>query len=128
MVDREVAETIKAPKQANEVVKQTQPEPKKESQETKVETTNKPVVPEEPLPTPSIPTPPKEQPKPDLKPEPKPEIPEPSEKPDTKPEPPKPVETPNIKDLFSSIDTTKLKKIMVSQSRSKKCKAVKKAR
>ena len=59
MVDREVAETIKAPKQANEVVKQTQPEPKKESQETKVETTNKPVVPEEPLPTPSIPTPPK---------------------------------------------------------------------
>ena len=54
MVDREVAETIKAPKQANEVVKQTQP--------------------------------------------------------DTKPEPPKPVETPNIKDLFSSIDTTKLKK------------------
>ncbi|QKF61762.1 TonB C-terminal domain-containing protein [Campylobacter curvus] len=110
MVDREVAETIKAPKQANEIVKQTQPEPKKESQEAKVETTNKPVVPEEPLPTPSIPTPPKEQPKPELKPKPKPEIPEPSEKPDTKPEPPKPVETPNIKDLFSSIDTTKLKK------------------
>ena len=116
MVDREVDQTIKAPKQAKEVVKETKPEPKKESEEDKQETTNKPVVPDEPLPTPSLPTPPKE--------EPKPEIPKPSEEPkeDVKPEPkpepkptPKPVEKPkpkepNIKDLFSDIDSTKLKK------------------
>ena len=120
MVDREVDQTIKAPKQADEVVKETKPEPKKESEEDKQETTNKPVVPDEPLPTPSLPTPPKEEPKP----EPKPEIPKPSEeskedvKPEPKPEPkptPKPVEKPkpkepNIKDLFSDIDPTKLKK------------------
>ena len=31
MVDREVDQTIKAPKQAKEVVKETKPEPKKES-------------------------------------------------------------------------------------------------
>ena len=100
MVDREVDQTIKAPKQAKEVVN-------------------------EPLPTPSLPTPPKEEPKPEpKKPEPKPEIPKPSEEPkeDVKPEPkpepkptPKPVEKPkpkepNIKDLFSDIDSTKLKK------------------
>ena len=59
MVDREVDQTIKAPKQADEVVKETKPEPKKESEEDKQETTNKPVVPDEPLPTPSLPTPPK---------------------------------------------------------------------
>ena len=120
MVDREVDQTIKAPKQADEVVKETKPEPKKESEEDKQETTNKPVVPDEPLPTPSLPTPPKEEPKP----EPKPEIPKPSEeskedvKPEPKPEPkptPKPVEKPkpkepNIKDLVSDIDPTKLKK------------------
>ena len=58
MVDREVDQTIKAPKQAKEVVKETKPEPKKESEEDKQETTNKPVVPDEPLPTPSLPTPP----------------------------------------------------------------------
>ncbi|WP_234399017.1 TonB C-terminal domain-containing protein [Campylobacter concisus] len=125
MVDREVDQTIKAPKQAKEVVKETKPEPKKESEEDKQETTNKPVVPDEPLPTPSLPTPPKEEPKPEpKKPEPKPEIPKPSEEPkeDVKPEPkpepkptPKPVEKPkpkepNIKDLFSDIDSTKLKK------------------
>ncbi|WP_262367658.1 TonB C-terminal domain-containing protein [Campylobacter concisus] len=125
MVDREVDQTIKAPKQAKEVVKETKPEPKKESEEDKQETTNKPVVPDEPLPTPSLPTPPKEEPKPEpKKPEPKPEIPKPSEepkeevKPEPKPEPkptPKPVEKPkpkepNIKDLFSDIDSTKLKK------------------
>ena len=125
MVDREVDQTIKAPKQADEVVKETKPEPKKESEEDKQETTNKPVVPDEPLPTPSLPTPPKEEPKPEpKKPEPKPEILKPSEEPkeDVKPEPkpepkptPKPVEKPkpkepNIKDLFSDIDPTKLKK------------------
>ena len=49
MVDREVDQTIKAPKQAKEVVKETKPEPKKESEEDKQETTNKPVVPDEPL-------------------------------------------------------------------------------
>ena len=54
MVDREVDQTIKAPKQAKEVVKETKPEPKKESEEDKQETTNKPVVPDEPLPKPSI--------------------------------------------------------------------------
>ena len=125
MVDREVDQTIKAPKQADEVVKETKPEPKKESEEDKQETTNKPVVPDEPLPIPSLPTPPKEEPKPEpKKPEPKPEILKPSEeskedvKPEPKPEPkptPKPVEKPkpkepNIKDLFSDIDPTKLKK------------------
>ena len=125
MVDREVDQTIKAPKQADEVVKETKPEPKKESEEDKQETTNKPVVPDEPLPTPSLPIPPKEEPKPEpKKPEPKPEILKPSEeskedvKPEPKPEPkptPKPVEKPkpkepNIKDLFSDIDPTKLKK------------------
>ena len=125
MVDREVDQTIKAPKQADEVVKEAKPEPKKESEEDKQETTNKPVVPDEPLPTPSLPTPPKEEPKPEpKKPEPKPEILKPSEEPkeDVKPEPkpepkptPKPVEKPkpkepNIKDLFSDIDPTKLKK------------------
>jgi len=125
MVDREVDQTIKAPKQADEVVKEAKPEPKKESEEDKQETTNKPVVPDEPLPTPSLPTPPKEEPKPEpKKPEPKPEILKPSEepkediKPEPKPEPkptPKPVEKPkpkepNIKDLFSDIDPTKLKK------------------
>ena len=125
MVDREVDQTIKAPKQADEVVKEAMPEPKKESEEDKQETTNKPVVPDEPLPTPSLPTPPKEEPKPEpKKPEPKPEILKPSEEPkeDVKPEPkpepkptPKPVEKPkpkepNIKDLFSDIDSTKLKK------------------
>jgi len=97
MVDREVDQTIKAPKQAKEVVKETKPEPKKESEEDKQETTNKPVVPDEPLPTPSLPTPPKEEPKPEPKPTPKPV------------EKPKPKE-PNIKDLFSDIDSTKLKK------------------
>ena len=97
MVDREVDQTIKAPKQAKEVVKETKPEPKKESEEDKQETTNKPVVPDEPLPTPSLPTPPKEEPKPEPKPTPKPV------------ENPKPKE-PNIKDLFSDIDSTKLKK------------------
>ena len=119
MVDREIDQTIKAPKQKEEVEKETKPEPKKESEEDKQETTNKPVVPDEPLPTPSLPTPPKEEPKPEpKKPEPKPEIPKPSEEPkeDVKPEPkpepkptPKPKE-PNIKDLFSDIDSTKLKK------------------
>ena len=114
MVDREIDQTIKAPKQKEEVVKETKPEPKKESEEDKQETTNKPVVPDEPLPTPSLPTPSKDEPK--L--EPKPEIPKPSEEPkeEAKPEPkpePKPVEKPkepNIKDLFSDIDSTKLKK------------------
>lgn len=125
MVDREVDQTIKAPKQADEVVKETKAEPKKESEEDKQETTNKPVVPDEPLPAPSLPTPPKEEPKPEpKKPEPKPEIlklsEEPKEdiKPEPKPEPkptPKPVEKPkpkepNIKDLFSDIDPAKLKK------------------
>ena len=125
MVDREVDQTIKAPKQADEVVKETKPEPKKESEEDKQETTNKPVVPDEPLPAPSLPTPPKEEPKPEpKKPEPKPEIlklsEEPKEdiKPEPKPEPkptPKPVEKPkpkepNIRDLFSDIDPAKLKK------------------
>jgi len=110
MVDREVDQTIKAPKQKEEVVKETKPEPKKESEEDKQETTNKPVVPDEPLPTPSLPTPPKEEPKP--KPEPKPEIPKPSEEPKPEPKPvekPKPKE-PTIKDLFSDIDPNKLKK------------------
>ncbi|MCD8213072.1 MAG: hypothetical protein LUC34_03325, partial [Campylobacter sp.] len=101
MVDREIAETVKAPKQAEEVVKETKPESKTDTKETKAETTNKQVIPEEPLPTPSIPNPPQDQPKP----EPKIEIPQPSEKPETKP-----VEQPNIKDLFGSIDTSKLKK------------------
>ncbi|MGP1359237.1 TonB C-terminal domain-containing protein [Campylobacter sp.] len=108
MVDREVDQTIKAPKQKEEVVKETKPEPKKESEEDKQETTNKPVVPDEPLPTPSLPTPPKEEPKP----EPKPEIPKPSEEPKPEPKPvekPKPKE-PTIKDLFSDIDPNKLKK------------------
>ena len=112
MVDREVDQTIKAPKQKKEVVKETKPEPKKESEEDKQETTNKPVVPDEPLPTPSLPTPPKEELKPEPKPEPKPEIPKPSEEPKPEPKPvekPKPKE-PNIKDLFSDIDSTKLKK------------------
>lgn len=110
MVDREVDQTIKAPKQKEEVVKETKPEPKKESEEDKQETTNKPVVPDEPLPTPSLPTPPKEEPKP--KPEQKPEIPKPSEEPKPEPKPvekPKPKE-PTIKDLFSDIDPNKLKK------------------
>jgi len=110
MVDREVDQTIKAPKQKEEVVKETKPESKKESEEDKQETTNKPVVPDEPLPTPSLPTPPKEEPKP--KPEPKPEIPKPSEEPKPEPKPvekPKPKE-PTIKDLFSDIDPNKLKK------------------
>jgi hypothetical protein len=114
MVDREIDQTIKAPKQKEEVAKETKPEPKKESEEDKQETTNKPVVPDEPLPTPSLPTPPKDEPKP----EPKPEILKPSEEPkeEVKPEPkpePKPVEKPKeptIKDLFSDIDSTKLKK------------------
>ena len=114
MVDREIDQTIKAPKQKEEVEKETKPEPKKESEEDKQETTNKPVVPDEPLPTPSLPTPPKDEPKP----EPKPEILKPSEEPkeEVKPEPksePKLVEKPkepNIKDLFSDIDSTKLKK------------------
>ena len=114
MVDREIDQTIKAPKQKEEVAKETKPEPKKESEEDKQETTNKPVVPDEPLPTPSLPTPPKDEPKP----EPKPEILKPSEEPkeEAKPEPkpePKPVEKPKeptIKDLFSDIDSTKLKK------------------
>jgi len=112
MVDREVDQAIKAPKQKEEVVKETKPEPKKESEEDKQETTNKPVVPDEPLPTPSLPTPPKEELKPEPKPEPKPEIPKPSEEPKPEPKPvekPKPKE-PNIKDLFSDIDSTKLKK------------------
>ena len=114
MVDREIDQTIKAPKQKEEVAKETKPEPKKESEEDKQETTNKPVVPDEPLPTPSLPTPPKDEPKP----EPKPEILKPSEEPkeEVTPEPkpePKPVEKPKeptIKDLFSDIDSTKLKK------------------
>ena len=114
MVDREIDQTIKAPKQKEEVAKETKPEPKKESEEDKQETTNKPVVPDEPLPTPSLPTPPKDEPKP----EPKPEILKPNEEPkeevklEPKPEP-KPVEKPKeptIKDLFSDIDSTKLKK------------------
>jgi len=85
MVDREVDQTIKAPKQAKEVVKETKPEPKKESEEDKQETTNKPVVPDEPLPTPSLPTPPEEEPKPEpKKPEPKPEIPKPIKKAENK--------------------------------------------
>ena len=118
MVDREIDQTIKAPKQKEEVEKETKPEPKKESEEDKQETTNKPVVPDEPLPTPSLPTPPKDEPRPEPKPEQKPEILKPSEEPkeEVKPEPkpePKPVEKPkesNIKDLFSDIDSTKLKK------------------
>lgn len=108
MVDREVDQTIKAPKQKEEVVKEAKPESKKESEEDKQETTNKPVAPDEPLPTPSLPTPPKEEPKP----EPKPEIPKPSEEPKPEPKPvekPKPKE-PTIKDLFSDIDPNKLKK------------------
>ena len=81
MVDREVDQTIKAPKQAKEVVKEKKPEPKPE------------------IPKPS------EEPKEDVKPEPKPE-PKPTPKPVEKPKP----KEPNIKDLFSDIDSTKLKK------------------
>ena len=94
MVDREVDQTIKAPKQAKEVVKEpkedVKPEPKPE--------------PKKPEPKPEIPKP-SEEPKEDVKPEPKPE-PKPTPKPVEKPKP----KEPNIKDLFSDIDSTKLKK------------------
>ena len=97
MDEREISEVVKAPKQADKIVKENKPEPKNEpKEEPKKETTNKP-VPDEPLPQPSISTPPKEQPKP----EPKPENPIPSEKPEPEPD---------LKNLFSDIDTTKLKK------------------
>ena len=102
MDEREISEAVKAPKQADKIVKENKPEPKNEpKEELKKETTNKP-VPEESLPQPSIPAPPKEQPKP----EPKPEIPTPSEKSEPVKEEPKP----DLKNLFSNIDTTKLKK------------------
>lgn len=102
MDEREISEAVKAPKQADKIVKENKPEPKNEpKEEPKKETTNKP-VPEESLPQPSIPAPPKEQPKP----EPKPEIPTPSEKSEPVKEEPKP----DLKNLFSNIDTTKLKK------------------
>ncbi|MBR8461886.1 TonB C-terminal domain-containing protein [Campylobacter sp. faydin G-140] len=101
VVESEVAESVKALEQKKEIVKENKPEPTKEQEEEKKETTNKPIVPDEPLPTPSIPIqselakvpPPTKEP---AKEQPRPE--------------PKKEEQPNIKDLFSAIDTSKLKK------------------
>ncbi|MBE3021792.1 hypothetical protein [Campylobacter sp. 7477a] len=98
MVESEIAETIKAPKQ-EEKQKETKPVLKEEvKEEPKQETTNK-AVPQEPLPTPSLPTP---------KGETKPTVKLPPSQDELAKEEPKP-EIPDIKDLFKNIDTAKLK-------------------
>ncbi|MGG7072787.1 hypothetical protein U5B43_00815 [Campylobacter sp. 9BO] len=103
---------LKAPEQKQEFKKQEQKKEEKTKEELNEKTTNKPVIPEEPLPTPTLPV---------KQPEPKQQ--EPKEEP--KPEPiPVPTITetakeikkeeiyetkPNLKNLFSDIDTSKLK-------------------
>ena len=88
IVEREPDITVKAPEPKKEVVKEEKPQPVKKEEEVK-----------------------KEEPKPDTTnkpPEPDPAPPEPEEK---------KVEEPNLKDLFGSIDTSKLKEDRVTKKK-----------
>ena len=88
IVERESDITVKAPEPKKEVVKEEKPQPVKKEEEVK-----------------------KEEPKPDTTnkpPEPDPAPPEPEEK---------KVEEPNLKDLFGSIDTSKLKEDRVTKKK-----------
>ena len=88
IVEREPDITVKAPEPKKEVVKEEKPQPVKKEEEVK-----------------------KEEPKPDTTnkpPEPDPAPPEPEDK---------KVEEPNLKDLFGSIDTSKLKEDKVAKKK-----------
>ena len=88
ILERESYITVKAPETKKEVVKEEKPQPVKKEEEVK-----------------------KEEPKPDTTnkpPEPDPAPPEPEEK---------KVEEPNLKDLFGSIDTSKLKEDRVTKKK-----------
>ena len=88
IVEREPDVTVKAPEPKKEVVKEEKPQPIKKEEEVK-----------------------KEEPKPDTT----------NKPPEPDPAPPKPeekkVEEPNLKDLFGSIDTSKLKEDKVTKKK-----------
>ena len=88
IVEREPDVTVKAPEPKKEVVKEEKPQPIKKEEEVK-----------------------KEEPKPDTT----------NKPPEPDPVPPKPeekkVEEPNLKDLFGSIDTSKLKEDKVTKKK-----------
>ncbi|MDL0088898.1 TonB C-terminal domain-containing protein [Campylobacter gastrosuis] len=100
VVEREISETKKAPKQADEIKKdEPKPEPIKEPEPVK--------EPEITTPKESLPPPPEILPEPIKE-------PEPVKEPEPKPEP-----KPSLKSLFSDIDTSKLKDTPKKQANKK---------
>ncbi|KEA46041.1 hypothetical protein CR66_04555 [Campylobacter mucosalis] len=100
---KEEKNELKAPEQKEEIKKEEKQQEEKKEQ-PKPQTTNKPVIPDEPLPTPTLPPEPKEQKQPE--PKPIPQITEEAQE-IAKDEPKE--QKPDIKNLFSDIDTSKLK-------------------